>query len=435
MAEEAPRRVILPPLRVPKSAQQIAACEMSAESRYANGRSSRSCCNSPNLSPRSNLASKPILKPPVSKPSASKRSVEVVDLTGDDSDAVPNDARPAKRVRTTIDNDGLRAELAVNSNDRARQPRPQSTTAPIASRPAPLSQGYDTIPRYSFVQQPAPKKRAKSHYAQQREIFLAMLAQELERRPPDDPAHNSPLADLVRRPQEVLQHPRRPIQHPRIQPHRRAEPTPDPALVARAKAARRTWRQQLDDEKRAAARKEAMCDQDGYMAADRLRRRDPAAAKALEEQLDWAREQRFVSAAEEYEAAETDEELVAARAEIRADAELRTVEKLILLLVSQIPVGQWTTYEAIFTHIKKVDLRMRRAEIERGLRMNRWAAVPTHRVLEKGSIGPGEPEWGYHLDISREVRHGWLVAEGVRFGAAGQPLGGSFRDFVGRLPV
>lgn len=118
--------------------------------------------------------------------------------------------------------------------------------------------------------------------------------------------------------------------------------------------------------------------------------------------------------------------------ELRAAVEASGLSKMaqrVLFLVSQVPVGQYTTFTAIkdwfggHNHMVPPKPHIRSA-----LRRNIFTPdVPDHRVVASNG-GFGLFNWGDHGE-GWEIRRQMLAEEGVRFGSDGRLLGSAFRGF------
>ncbi|KAI1335739.1 hypothetical protein F5Y15DRAFT_419620 [Xylariaceae sp. FL0016] len=182
-----------------------------------------------------------------------------------------------------------------------------------------------------------------------------------------------------------------------------------------------------------------------------------------------------------YEACETDRATLEARAAIRAlvkSDDHDGSKRVVLLLVTQIPRGAFTTYEALLEHLALVllppppppppaeletpssssssssslsSMMGRRGTTEVGVKAlaaalretgGQTAAaalgsrVPVHRVvgreqkLDENSIPVREMDWGTHC-ASVEAQKGRLREEGVEIDGFGDIYGVPFRGFVG----
>ncbi|KAI0841574.1 hypothetical protein F5Y06DRAFT_194063 [Hypoxylon sp. FL0890] len=139
----------------------------------------------------------------------------------------------------------------------------------------------------------------------------------------------------------------------------------------------------------------------------------------------------YENLADEYEAHEQDPGLVETRARIRAETGLSEIWRIVLLLVTQIPWGRWTTYPAIHEHLRETGCQCPAYQICQALCKNPLGdAVPYHRVLASAG-GFGRPmNVGYHCEDEEEMCE-LLLQEGMELRADGSPKGVVFREFVG----
>ncbi|OTA89651.1 hypothetical protein M434DRAFT_398464 [Hypoxylon sp. CO27-5] len=130
-------------------------------------------------------------------------------------------------------------------------------------------------------------------------------------------------------------------------------------------------------------------------------------------------------------------ELVAIRTIIRTEPMLSDLSKIILLLVTQIPPGCFTTYSNIHQHLLSVWGECDVRQIGQVLTENPFTnyIVPCHRVVGSwGRLGPSAKpqllDFGMHCqDI--EDTYDRLRDEGVKFYDNGAPIGDPFSDFWG----
>lgn len=118
--------------------------------------------------------------------------------------------------------------------------------------------------------------------------------------------------------------------------------------------------------------------------------------------------------------------------ELRAAVEASGLSKLaqhVLLLVSQVPVGHYTTLTALKEWYSQSYHMTPKSHIASALRKNVFAPdVPDHRVVDSnGGIGRFI-DWGDHGE-HWEVRREMLAEEGMRFDKNGRLLGASFTSF------
>ncbi|MCJ1283779.1 hypothetical protein MMC26_003110 [Xylographa opegraphella] len=101
----------------------------------------------------------------------------------------------------------------------------------------------------------------------------------------------------------------------------------------------------------------------------------------------------------------------------------------VLLALTQVPPGKYTTYAALADFLGSVPRAVGNA-----MRNNPFApAVPCHRVLAAdGGIGGFGGEWGGKGDEGERIRkkRELLRSEGVRFDGRGRVVGGVWRGFV-----
>lgn len=118
--------------------------------------------------------------------------------------------------------------------------------------------------------------------------------------------------------------------------------------------------------------------------------------------------------------------------ELRAAVEASGLSKLaqrVLLLISQVPVGHYTTYIALKEWYCEHYNMAPKSHIASALRKNAFAPhVPDHRVVaSNGGLGR-VLDWGDHGE-DWEVRMEMLAEEGARFDRNGRLLGASFTSF------
>ena len=120
------------------------------------------------------------------------------------------------------------------------------------------------------------------------------------------------------------------------------------------------------------------------------------------------------------------DELSALRAEI-ASSSLSVLRKRVLLLVSLVPEGRYTTVATIKDCMNHHFEATGQAQIIGALEKNLWDDVPVHRVINYGggtclSSNPVPA-------VDEEESMLLLAEEGVRFDKNGRALGSAFRFF------
>ncbi|KAI1417641.1 hypothetical protein F5Y13DRAFT_151501 [Hypoxylon sp. FL1857] len=135
--------------------------------------------------------------------------------------------------------------------------------------------------------------------------------------------------------------------------------------------------------------------------------------------------------ADKYEATEPQAELTETRRQIRAEPGLSHQCKIVLILVTQIPRGRWTTYATIHVHLLEMGYFCLEGQIGDVLAENTLGgAVPCHRVIAKCGFLGRPMDLGRHCGNHEEVVE-LLSEEGVKFRADGSLTDDAFRDFVG----
>lgn len=131
--------------------------------------------------------------------------------------------------------------------------------------------------------------------------------------------------------------------------------------------------------------------------------------------------------------------LATTRRSIRAHPALTPYRRTILLLLTQVPRGRYTTYKALSEAAARLSPSCTTSNpraVGSAMRNNPFApAAPCHRVLAAdGRIGGFKGEWGAEDGgegaFVREKRR-LLREEGVRFDGRGRVVGGAFGGFVG----
>ncbi|KAI1417642.1 hypothetical protein F5Y13DRAFT_201217 [Hypoxylon sp. FL1857] len=155
-------------------------------------------------------------------------------------------------------------------------------------------------------------------------------------------------------------------------------------------------------------------------------------------ELDEDEEMDPEEAAESYEASDRSQNLVAARLFIR-HSNLSNLCKVILLLVTQVPEGCFTTYSDIHQHLLDVWGLCSLRQIGQCLAKNKWdpELVPTHRVIAQwGGMGylRAPSNFGVHCQDIDDT-YSRLRLEGVKFNDRGSPIGIPFWSFLGRPRV
>ncbi|KAG8161948.1 hypothetical protein KVR01_007713 [Diaporthe batatas] len=115
---------------------------------------------------------------------------------------------------------------------------------------------------------------------------------------------------------------------------------------------------------------------------------------------------------------------------INTSSELTPFRKGILALLTQVPRGRYTTYQALADHICRTSHKSSARAVGNAMRNNTFApVVPCHRVLASdGTIGGFGGQWGeggQHASAKRRL----LKEEGIMFDGSGKAVGGPFRGF------
>lgn len=115
---------------------------------------------------------------------------------------------------------------------------------------------------------------------------------------------------------------------------------------------------------------------------------------------------------------------------IDSSSDLSPFRKSILALLTQVPRGRYTTYQALADHISSTSHKSSARAVGSAMRNNPFApAVPCHRVLASdGTIGGFGGEWGEGGRHASEKRS-LLREEGVKFDGRGKAVGEPFRVF------
>lgn len=115
---------------------------------------------------------------------------------------------------------------------------------------------------------------------------------------------------------------------------------------------------------------------------------------------------------------------------IKSSSDLTPFRKSILALLTQVPRGQYTTYQAVADHVSETSHRSSARAVGSAMRNNPFApVVPCHRVLASdGTIGGFGGQWGEDGQHAAEKRT-LLREEGVKFDGKGKVVGHPFRGF------
>ncbi|KAL1866875.1 hypothetical protein Daus18300_006578 [Diaporthe australafricana] len=116
--------------------------------------------------------------------------------------------------------------------------------------------------------------------------------------------------------------------------------------------------------------------------------------------------------------------------ELINSSDLTPFRKSILVLLTQVPRGHYTTYQALADHISEKSHRSSARAVGSAMRNNPFApVVPCHRVLASdGTIGGFGGQWGEDGQHAAEKR-ALLREEGVKFDGKGKVVGHAFRGF------
>lgn len=115
---------------------------------------------------------------------------------------------------------------------------------------------------------------------------------------------------------------------------------------------------------------------------------------------------------------------------IESSSDLTPFRKSILALLTQVPRGRYTTYQALADHVSSTSHKSSARAVGSAMRNNPFApVVPCHRVLASdGTIGGFGGEWGEGGRHASEKRS-LLREEGVKFDGRGRAVGEPFRVF------
>ncbi|POS73715.1 hypothetical protein DHEL01_v207884 [Diaporthe helianthi] len=115
---------------------------------------------------------------------------------------------------------------------------------------------------------------------------------------------------------------------------------------------------------------------------------------------------------------------------INSSSELSAFRKSILALLTQVPRGRYTTYQALADHVGEISHKSSARAVGSAMRNNPFApVVPCHRVLASdGTIGGFGGQWGEDGQHASEKRR-LLREEGVKFDGKGKAVGEPFRGF------
>lgn len=115
---------------------------------------------------------------------------------------------------------------------------------------------------------------------------------------------------------------------------------------------------------------------------------------------------------------------------ISSSSDLTPFRKSILALLTQVPRGRYTTYQALADHVSGTSRKSSARAVGSAMRNNPFAPkVPCHRVLASdGTIGGFGGRWGEDGQHAFEKRS-LLRDEGVEFDGRGKAVGEPFRGF------
>lgn len=115
---------------------------------------------------------------------------------------------------------------------------------------------------------------------------------------------------------------------------------------------------------------------------------------------------------------------------INSSSDLTPFRKRVLALLTQVPPGRYTTYQALADHISSTSHKSSARAVGSAMRNNPFApVVPCHRVLASdGTIGGFGGEWGEGGQHASEKRS-LLREEGVKFDGGGKAVGEPLRGF------
>lgn len=115
---------------------------------------------------------------------------------------------------------------------------------------------------------------------------------------------------------------------------------------------------------------------------------------------------------------------------INSSSDLTPFRKSLLALLTQVPRGRYTTYQALADHFSGTSHKSSARAVGSAMRNNPFApVVPCHRVLASdGTIGGFGGQWGeggQHASKKRSL----LREEGIKFDGRGKVVGEPFRGF------
>lgn len=115
---------------------------------------------------------------------------------------------------------------------------------------------------------------------------------------------------------------------------------------------------------------------------------------------------------------------------INSSSDLTPFRKSLLALLTQVPRGRYTTYQALADHVSGTSHKSSARAVGSAMRNNPFApVVPCHRVLASdGTIGGFGGQWGEGGQHASEKRS-LLREEGVKFDGRGKVVGEPFRGF------
>jgi methylated-DNA-[protein]-cysteine S-methyltransferase len=115
---------------------------------------------------------------------------------------------------------------------------------------------------------------------------------------------------------------------------------------------------------------------------------------------------------------------------IKSSSDLTPFRRSILALLTQVPRGRYTTYQALADHVGGTSHKSSARAVGSAMQNNPFApAVPCHRVLASdGTIGGFGGQWGEGGQHASEKRS-LLREEGVKFDGKGKAVGSPFRGF------
>ncbi|KAI1263975.1 hypothetical protein F5Y18DRAFT_92849 [Xylariaceae sp. FL1019] len=220
-------------------------------------------------------------------------------------------------------------------------------------------------------------------------------------------------------------------------------PTPSPPLLSRANA--QTTRPNRSGKTVNHSREFLQIMQETEKYRKKSLRRDPSPKyrhyRDIDSPDDYDDEQRrlwwpdsmpdFIEEGEKYERAETNQELIDVRAAIRERTDLSMLCRRVLLLVTQIPEGQFTTYRAIQEHLCEVEGIRSVTQVRQVLRKNPFpsihgGAVPCHRVIDRSGPFDHDMAIGLHSQDPGSCER-LLFSEGTSI----NPRASTFRGFAG----